>query len=175
MQGLFDLLGLVNQRSHSLKLSVFYVIHRYRVCILLEHLANSSESLIVIRSKEIQTVTVFANSCSPTATMDVNLSIEWALVMKNIAHIWNIETSCSDIGAHKNCSFLTMATFDVPHASFEPIQILQPLSLLHFGMKTAVFDFHEVEEACKSTGCCDGVAENDHRLALVLLHIIVHV
>lgn len=88
---------------------------------LLQHLTNGSERLVVVGSEEVQAMALLADSCCPTTAVDINLGVERALVVEHVADIWDIETSCSDVGAHENGRFLTVTTLDVSHSSFEPI------------------------------------------------------
>ena len=80
--------------------------------------------------------------------MNVNLGIKRALVVHHIAHIWDIETSSCYICTHKDSSIVFSITsgLNLSNSSFEFVQILKSLPLLHLGMQWVVFDLQEIEQ-----------------------------
>ena len=146
----------VHGRPHQFKLSILDVKHLYRIHRWLEYLANDLVILLIFRRQQSQWFSWSTNSSCSTTSMDIDLSIERALVVKHILHVWNVETSRCNICANQNCWFIVifLLTFYIAklnwfrvnllHCCLEPIQVLEPLSLLHFWVQDLVLDFHEV-------------------------------
>ena len=77
--------------------------------------------LLVFRAEQGQAFTLASNSSCSTASVDVYLRIERALVMEDILDIGDIETSSSDVRAYKHSTVLRSAVLTSLHLALEPV------------------------------------------------------
>ena len=76
--------------------------------------------------------------------MNVDFSVEGALVMEDVLDVRDIETTGSNISAHQSGAFHTLlSVFNSLNSSLEAIERLQTGSLLHLGVQAEVFNFEE--------------------------------
>lgn len=153
MNRLFNDLSLVNQWSNLIKDVKLDLIQLNVFLFLPQNLTDSLKTLVIIRCQQVQRVTFPSNSGRSSASMHVYLSIIGALIVHNITNIRYIKPSSSYISAHQHSSFcLFVASFDIVHGSFESVEVLESLFLLHFGVEAEVLYLEEVQETVESTG-----------------------
>jgi hypothetical protein len=81
--------------------------------------------------------------------MDVDLSIKRTLIMEDVLHIGDVETTSSDISAYKHRSIaichnstseLHRSRVDSLNSSLKPVKSLKTLLLLHLAMQALTLD-----------------------------------
>jgi hypothetical protein len=174
VDSLFHIFGGVNQWLDLLQHSVLHFKHLELIFSFLEDLANTLESFVVLWGEESQALSISANSCRSTASVHVDLSVPWALVVEHVGNIWNIKTSSRDICAHQNGLGID-SSFDLVDSPLELLKVLESLPLLHFGVETIILDFQKVQKTIEPPCGCDSVAEYDHRLSSLLLEVVIEV
>ena len=109
--------------------------------------------------------------------MNVDFSIERALIVKDILDKRNIKTTGSNISAHQNSTIAAgCACLALGHGRLEAVKILQSLPLLHLGVEwPLVGHLQESEQTSKAADTGNRVAEDDGRLVLVFSDKVVGV
>jgi len=143
---------------------------------LTKNLTNIPVALVIFRGQKIKWVTIPSNSCCPSAPVHINFSVERTLIMNNIAYVWDIKSSRSNISAYQYGSIFGICSrFDLVYSSLEAVKILESLLLLHFGVEAVVLDLQKVQKTVEATSCGDGVAEYDYWFAFFLLKEVIEV
>jgi hypothetical protein len=101
--------------------------------------------------------------------MNVDLSIERALIVKYILDKRNIKTTSSNICAHQNGTLAAGCTgLALGHGSLEAVKVLQSLPLLHLGVEGPLVGYlQESEQTSETAHTSNRVAEDDGRLVFV--------
>lgn len=101
--------------------------------------------------------------------MNVDFSIERALIVKYILDKRNIKTTSSNISAHQNGTLATgCASLAFGHGRLEAVKILQSLPLLHLGVEwPLVGHLQESEQTSEAADTGNRVTENDGWLVFV--------
>lgn len=104
--------------------------------------------------------------------MHVDFGVEWTLIVNDILNIRDVQPpSCHISTDHNNAllirwqvlvSQIDGLAFNPLHASPEPIQALESLSLLHLAVQALVLNLQEIEDVADTFGARDTVAEDDH-------------
>lgn len=94
------------------------------ILVLLQHLADLSEVLVVFRLQDAQRVTTATDSCSSSTPVNVSLSVEWTLVVNDVAHERDIKTSGCHVRADKDCTLIWDTRLNVVDSLLEPVETL---------------------------------------------------
>jgi hypothetical protein len=109
--------------------------------------------------------------------MNVDFSIERALIVKYVLDKRNIKTTGSNISAHQNGTIAAGGScLALGHGRLKAVKILQSLSLLHLGVEwPLVGNLQESEQTSKAADTCNRIAEDDGWLVLILPNEVVRV
>jgi hypothetical protein len=101
--------------------------------------------------------------------MNVDFSIERALIVEYILDKRNIKTTSSNISAHQNGTLAAGCTgLALGYGCLKAVKVLQSLPLLHLGVKgPLVGHLQESEQTSEAADTSNRVAEDDGRLVLV--------
>lgn len=141
--------------------------------VFLQHRRKCLEIPLILWSQESQRISRATDTGCATASVHVDLSVERALIVDDVLHVGDIKASRGNICADKDSTLLIAIyhisrlanldrlVLDLLNCSFEAIQRLKPLLLLHLRVQAMVLHFEEVENAGDSLGARDRVREDD--------------
>jgi len=130
----FKLLGRPDNFPQHLKLSVLHIEHLNIVSWFFKDFTDRLKVLFVFGSEQVQGLAWFSDTSGTPTPVNIDLSVEGALVVDNIVYVGDVETSRSDISANQDNAVMIGVSsrwakfdglpFDLLNTRSEPIKIL---------------------------------------------------